>query len=428
MQVTIIGALFFGVSVIFCFKKIEYISVLTIIATIFHSTSFIWIGESRITLFEICSLFLIIKFLFSFKKISFDSIDKLLLLFLVLVWTGTVISSFVFSGMIIDNFHAINKVIYHDDYRRIALTGSTVIALLRLSLKILLFFIIRTVFRRCDNREKYMSIVIKFSLFVVLSFGLFQYVDSLKLFDFRWLITLVHDSRLVPGDAYYSGYDKLFSIFREPSYCGPWLNAFFWALVISKHKLIKNNFVIILIFIELVLTVSSTAVVSFVAMQVVYAREIGVNKNSLIRILLFISLLVLCLLSFDIFNRNLSEVISKLSSTSGIERVEKIRYCYELFLASYLFGVGFHQVESMSLFSGLLAQVGIVGSLVFCYALFKIIRTRSYNSVSKLSNVFILSIVISTELSCPGLLYVDTFWFGLYLWALCVHRDSLLIS
>ena len=92
--------------------------------------------------------------------------------------------------------------------------------------------------------------------------------------------------------------------------------------------------------------------------------------------------------------------------------------CYRVFKETNFFGVGYMQIKSMTLISGLLAQVGVIGTIVFAVMIVRLLQRKIKNNVQVVAKMFFIASVIGGEISCSGLHWLAPFWFGLFLFAL----------
>ena len=166
-----------------------------------------------------------------------------------------------------------------------------------------------------------------------------------------------------------------------------------------------------------VLTFSATAMAVFIVGLFIFIRR-RANRQAGTIVLAFCALVIVCLATPPV--RHLIEVSwYKLSSASGVTRLSYSEQCYSIFFQTFGFGLGFNQVQSMTLIGGLLAQVGLIGSLLFGAMLYKTYQNRSQDAIGRFSGLFFVLVLFGVEVSCSGILYSGPFWFVFYLLAAC---------
>ena len=212
------------------------------------------------------AFFLIFRFFFILRgKLSFGKINKGLLFLSFIFVLITLTNITVFNGYdIILYAQNINGLI-PISVEHLKFTASTFLLLCRFVYYILVCLIVNSyITNYCDSqkRGKILTSFFTFTVSIVLVCGLIQWL-SIYNGGIKPIVELYHN---VGVDAFTSGWDRLYSVFDEPSYCGPWLNAALWTIVVAKPNIPLRNCLVLAIATEMVLTLSSTAMICFALM------------------------------------------------------------------------------------------------------------------------------------------------------------------
>lgn len=424
---TLVG-IFWLILILFTFsKKFKYTIIATIPSIMFTGTAFYASETITISVFEMSALLLLFRYFVLKKgKIVLNKLNRCLFFMVFIFAAITLLDALIFRGYQIQLYAEWGGSVHPTGYDVLGINISTIIVLGRLFYYVLIFAVINSYSQQyLSNDELDFTVEHTFflSLAIVLICGLIQWVTSLGIADFSRIVKLYHN---VGYDAFTQNYDRLYSVFDEPSYCGPWLNAAFWSLIMmknNKNKRINDRTYFIFLaatLIEFLLTLSGAGFVAFLITLSIWFLFVKKNKNLLIWIWTAIILGVF-LLYFTAQGQIIVKMLAtKLTSDSGTARIFYIFDCYSKFIETYGLGVGYGRLKCMTLISGLMGQVGIIGTIYFVYTLFLLLNrhVKCYGEI--LSKTFFISIVIGTEISCSGLQYCMTFWFGFFLYSLSI--------
>jgi hypothetical protein len=190
----------------------------------------------------------------------------------------------------------------------------------------------------------------------------------------------------------------------EPSYCGAFLAASFWALMITENP--KYKWLCVFIGIALILNLSGTGTVSFLFGNFVYLSLCFKSNNRRKYILSFIIVglsLVLIISEIGYFENIKSMLVNKKDSSSGIARSAATYFTWEIFLQTRGIGIGLGSVRGASFLVSMLASLGIVG-VVLLYRIYSLIfRNMEYKNRWIL--VFILIVLIGQIIAIPDIAY-----------------------
>lgn len=413
------GILWLALTVVGSYGKIERLVILTLLATLFDTATVFSISDFRWSAQDITCFVLIVRFFMSGRqaRVALDLRHGLLFFFLAYVLVGGLLSLALFDGYEIESYSSTPSGDWFGvvGSSRIELSIGFFVAVARIALYSFAYFCIVHIIGEMPeaSRDRVLRRAVGASLIIVLLFGIYQYSSTLGLFDGSVLMGIVHTEDVAETSAYWNNYTSLYSVFAEPSQCGPWLMGMGWALIL-KGSISKRDFLLSsACFIEGVLTFSSTALVTFVFMFCIYLAK-NMNKNILI-ILIVLMVAAVAITSNDQVQRLLESTFNKLSSGSGLTRIALIGQAHQVFIDTYGLGLGLNEVIGMSLISTMLAQVGVIGTMLFAAFLVVLIRRVPATTAGKFVRYFFVAIIISLLVSSPGLLYANGFWFALYL-------------
>lgn len=406
-----VGIVWISIVLMSYLKKMSNTIILTITSLIFMGTSFFSSEVVSISIFEMSAILMIIRYVFIDNyRLYISKVMKMLMIVVIFMIMISILDGFIFSGFPIKLYIEYNKVMYDAGTDYVCVDSSFIIALFRLVLYVVSMMIICSYSYISNDKEKIIIGTLTLSSVIVLSFGIIQWLTSKGIANLHFLVHLVHNEG---ADAYTAGYDKLFSVFDEPSYCGPWLNALFWSLMFSKYKYRFKIIIIAITGLELLLTLSSTGVICFCVMGIIWIFYKKIDAKKILALMLGISAICIVFIFSSQGQRLLNEVVNKMNSTSGVARITYIKDCYDTMVKTFGLGVGYSQIKCMTLISGLLAQIGIVGTLIFVWTLFKLVKCESRKEEDVIAKTFFVAILIGTEVSCSGLVYAMPFWYGM---------------
>lgn len=424
---TIFGITWICILVICSLKRIEYLASALMVSTLFRSVSVVSFGGSFSLLAQdVTSLLFVVRFLMlSHFGGKADIRTALAMAFALFALIQGTIALLVFEGFELLSFNSV--FLGYDVAGELIRTGSASISLSlgffvaagRLFLYLVAFSSLVMLTTNCSLFDRALSVklAIQGAFITVAIVGFFQLLGSFDLIDTSPIVTIFHSEEYATSSAYYNNYRALYSVFSEPSYCGPWLMGLGWAALLERSNQSSAKVFGVVSIALGVLTFSATAMAVFIAGLFIYIKR-RINRQAGIIILASCTLIVICLAMPPVWH--LLEVTwHKLSSASGVTRLSYSEQCYSVFARTYGFGLGFNQVQGMTLIGGLLAQVGLIGTLLFGAMLYKTYQKRSQNDIGRFGGTFFILVLFGVEVSCSGLLYSGPLWFALYLLAVC---------
>ena len=217
-----------------------------------------------------------------------------------------------------------------------------------------------------------------------------------------------------------------YSTFMEPSYCGTALDGFF-ALVAMRPADKGNMIRLIMILVSIILTRSTTAYIGLIV--IVAGLFINNSRNKSFN--LFIIPLLFIVAGVLIFNMDVvNDVIFNKRGTASY----RVRSNWNLDALSHfkenpIWGIGYTRSRASSLIYTLLAEHGIVGTLLYCLIIIHFIIeliSKKTKTITKSHSVMVLGISLCQFIACPDLNNC-VFWLGLYLFILsykCLDRSA----
>lgn len=220
--------------------------------------------------------------------------------------------------------------------------------------------------------------------------------------------------------AYYiSYYPRIFSTFLEPSYFAPFAVGAFYFLCCTFQFTKKHCVIMGLLLIEIILTKSSTAYGCLLICGVMY---IIVTKNYKALKILIPSAIFTLMITWK-FTDLLEEVILEKSNTgSAWTRSNLNKYAWQLFQHSPILGNGFSSARASSVIPTILAEMGVVGLVIFVLFLLSLIlrrdsslfQTKEEENFALGTNMFLISAVCAQVIAIPDM-HFCVFWFAVYL-------------
>lgn len=273
---------------------------------------------------------------------------------------------------------------------------------------------------------------IYYSVLVVCLIGLYQ------LFAYNFELpypAFIFNNSVNPYDQGYAafignGVKRISSVSTEPSIFASFLLvsfAMFYFFYISSSKRLISWDARPGVILALVCLVLSTSMTAYLGLLLVFLSSFFLIKNNVYKAIIFLSS---SFFGYFLFPYLENLVLSKLSSHSFVERSDSILKGLEYFLNAPVFGAGWGAVTVHSLPVGLLANVGLVGFVLFLIWVFTELKVSSEGMSKKkesgmglgVTAAFLILFIIQV---ISGFSYVYSyFWifFGLLI------NENLLIS
>jgi hypothetical protein len=193
---------------------------------------------------------------------------------------------------------------------------------------------------------------------------------------------------------------RLNSTFMEPSLCGGFLAASFWAIM-TMEKL-RYKWLCILVGLTLMFNLSGTGVLSFFAGFPIFL--LLKNKGKYVLWMLIVGLLLAVIIyEMDYFEKIIYMLTNKKDSGSGIVRGAAAWYSWEVFVETMGIGVGMGGLRGGSFLLSMLATLGVVGTFLFgriYYYIFKHLEEKN-----KWLTAFALVLLVAQTIALPDFTY-----------------------
>lgn len=177
-----------------------------------------------------------------------------------------------------------------------------------------------------------------------------------------------------------------------------------------------NKLYIFIIGISMVLSMSTTIYIGMVLYFMILCLYGKIKKKYLI---LFILLNVIVYIIFKDFIDDIVKymIIDKLfytqNSLSGEDRsfalFNSFYYWLDLDIIHMLFGIGYGYIRSLDFFTTLLVNVGLIGTIIFCYFILKEIKWKTSLFEEINNNAIIMCLFVSLMIAVPEV-WFPSFW------------------
>lgn len=407
---TSFGVIFIAICIISLFKPIKFIFSTLVISCVFQAAAVAHIGDRGIPALFVAEFFLIAKTFLGDKKErskQWSSALKYLFLFYIVAILTTYICPHIFEGIRVvragASFHS-TDLIYGKIRSHLQYSMANTLQLLYLTLHVLTLCCI---FKKKESFDAdFLYKILNSTIIIVCVIGFWE------------LAAKTTNKLFFPDSFFYSNqtYTQLWlqgsrmnSTFTEPSYCGSFLSASLWALIVKKTKDVK---LIVLNSICLILNMSGTGIMAFI----IFGAFLLFRSNMKAKLLIFAFFTVLCFLvyimSYDSLILNL--LLEKNSSVSGLIRSSVVKYTvFDLIPQTYFMGVGLGSHRDYSFITGLVASVGIIGTILFVKFIWSLIKPLLENK-KFVFVVFFVTFFIAQCLAVPDFTF-PILWMSLFL-------------
>lgn len=377
------------VSSLFGYRVIFSVLVVT---SIFQSTSIINSGQLNVPLFYFVEIVLIIRFCFPDKRSGFVSFNNSVFIqvlgLILFFWIYSYLSSVFFSGMKVYSTRYSFEYNFYSSGTPLLWSGSNINQLALLTLNLVTSYMIYI-------RRQHLS-----AIFAINSITFTATIFSL--YSLLWILyrplaeviqTIMYNSSHNANAVFES---RLSGTFGEPSFAGVFIGALIVPLLSKKGYFYK--FLSLLMCFFLIKNGSSsgffTLVVSIIAFSMFY-REWSLVKK-MVGILSLTLIVGLTLVSLqDVI---ISYVSDKSASTSGIVRQASNDNAIGIILHTFGIGIGIGSARISSLMLGILANFGVIGTvllILYFYNLIKSSSLRMNNTTGDNSKSVIILMLIS---------------------------------
>lgn len=426
--ISILGIIFIPISIILLFLPIKYTIALVIISTVFQAASVITVGGNSISpllyscaalVFKQCLDWLVAGKITKYKIKWF----KYYVAFLIAIVLITLFSPTLFGDVpVIVSTRPITYSPLYVVARNNSL--SNIITLIAYGLAL---YIISIHKKEIENREVFRWF--RFLLTIVLIVGFAQFVCKKMgvLYEF-WKSLIYSKTDTVSIEAFYFNVEPRFiATFMEASYCGGFIAPALIAIFVAFGMRTKTFPVIIALIAAVLLNQSSTGLV-IVGLSFLVYYLVSRNVNTKILFPIVGAVGVGALVIFGYGNTLSERILTKGSTSSGIQRSAMNASCISTLWNTHLLGAGLNNIRGSSFIFSILGQVGVVGLGLFIAFLISLMREQKPNRIfnpsedddicyRKFSIIFLLCVLLGMCLSEPDL-FLSTFWLAMMMVAL----------
>lgn len=389
---------------IYCFarKDIKYMLILTLFSMLFQCSNVLILGTLK------CGPQLFTSFLFILKSYLYVDRQKIdvpksnkTCLTMYLIFLGYIIINSLFINYGRDIFMSILSIFIY-----------TIC-----SLRIYKFSYV-------INKEELTRIIFALTIFILVVGGIQLLINILNLPKMNLFQIIFFNESNSESILYFKPVTRFYSTFMESSYvAGLLVGLLAYIVMNSDMKKIKNVLICGGLVLSILLTFSSTAYgVLFIMFILYYMKNYKYKKIHLIVIIAVIAAFIL-----GTTTNVLNDVIFQKAS-SGSAKVREVwnNYAYSQYLLNPTFGNGYDYVRASSIIYDILAELGIIGLLIYITPVFLFVR----NFLSKKSDItiastsaIVLSVIVSQLIACPDY-SLCSFWLALYIYCISLKNKK----
>ena len=383
---TIFGTIYIIILIFAFFTNIKVLFALTIFSSVLQCDNVFVIGDVGIGPQVITSLVFLIK-AFIIKRKSIFIINKRILL----LEASTILLLFVSLISLIVNNNLEN----------------TVFKYLQLVIYVFCFIAMSKVSYLIDN--EFVHKCIKYLSVFLITMGFIQLMITTGVLPRFTIIKELFYNDNLSNVIYFTrdNYFRILSTYMEPSYYACFIVGAFYYFLLQSKKTKGEKVLIFFILIQIILTFSSTAYISFALTGLVYFLTVkNLKKKLKIALLAIIGLLVLY---FGFYNVLDNVIFSKTESGSANARFANDAKAIRIFNDNKVIGVGYKTNRASSAITTILAEMGIIGLLCYLILNFFVVKGIFRSEKKNISKqelgirVAILSVIVSQIVAVPDI-------------------------
>lgn len=395
-------------AVIYCFSKkdIRYMFTLTLLFMTFQCANVFRVGSMTIGPQVLTSFAFIIKSILLETKSIVIRKKYYPLYFLML---------FLMVSILISEFT--NKV-FND------VLGMTI----QLFIYILCFFAMLGYKKRMSDDDIYKAV--RGVLVFVAIMGIVQLFTTMEILPLRKMLSMLfYNDNSYSVYFHHTNYKRMMSVFMEPSYFAGMAVGGVYYLLSIKEKWRTNYILIGILFIEILLSRSSTAYGCFLIMGVLFIllqKNISIKSKIVIFLIAVIGFLIIYRYFYGILD---SVIFSKQDTGSYLTRTKLNNKAIREIKNNPYWGIGYKKIRASSLVYALSAQIGIIGfsiymliNLYLAKPLFDFLK-RKYHSIYQDASIYAIISVVTCQLISSGDLDLCVYWFWLYVYAMHIKTS-----
>ena len=310
--------------------------------------------------------------------------------------------------------------------------GINFLRIIQLLIYILCFVAMEDVGQTLDDQYVYCTLK-KISIFIIVV-GVIQILATTNVIPRYWFIRdifwndSVNNPEVVQFMWPFGSYFRFFSTYMEPSYfVGFSIGAIFYFFNYRKNRK-KDMPLIIALAAATILSFSSSGYGALLITVIIY---IAFSKERKMKLYVLVGGLTgFCILYFGFYNVLDTVIFSKLQGGSAAARRTWNLEALKAFQGAPLLGVGFKNCRASSLFCTILAELGIVGFILYAIFILSIIwpvftkKNQKRAGNEQVGLIFAIIAVIATQMIAVPDFDICTFWMWMDFFGLIIGRNK----
>ena len=318
------------------------------------------------------------------------------------------------------------------DAARTKTLGTNILRIFQLLIYVLCFFEMKNVGDTLDDEYVYCTLK-KLSIFILLV-GVFQVLATTNIIPRYWFIRDIfwNDSANAPAIVQfmwpYGSYFRFLSTYMEPSYfVGFSIGALFYFFNYKKNRK-KDLPLIVALVLSTILSFSSSGYGALLITALLY---IAFSKEGKIKLYVLVGGAIgFAILYLGFYNVLDSVVFSKMQGGSAAARMTWNLEAMKAFQSSPMMGVGYKNCRASSMFYTILAELGIIGIVLYIVFILSIIwpvftkRGQKLVGDEQVGVIFAIIGVTATQMIAVPDFDICTFWMWMNFLGLIIGRNK----
>lgn len=318
------------------------------------------------------------------------------------------------------------------DAARTKTLGTNILRIFQLLIYVLCFFEMKNVGDTLDDEYVYCTLK-KLSIFILLV-GVFQVLATTNIIPRYWFIRDIfwNDSANAPAIVQfmwpYGSYFRFFSTYMEPSYfVGFSIGALFYFFNYKKNRK-KDLPLIVALVLSTILSFSSSGYGALLITALLY---IAFSKEGKIKLYVLVGGAIgFAILYLGFYNVLDSVAFSKMQGGSAAARMTWNLEAMKAFQSSPMMGVGYKNCRASSMFYTILAELGIIGIVLYIVFILSIIwpvftkRGQKLVGDEQVGVIFAIIGVTATQMIAVPDFDICTFWMWMNFLGLIIGRNK----
>lgn len=310
--------------------------------------------------------------------------------------------------------------------------GTNILRILQLLIYVLCFFEMKNVGETLDDDYVYCTLK-KLSIFILVV-GVFQVLATTNIIPRYWFIRDIfwNDSANAPAIVQfmwpYGSYFRFFSTYMEPSYfVGFSIGALFYFFNYKKNRK-KDLPLITALALSTILSFSSSGYGALLIAGLLY---IAFSKEGKIKLYVLVGGTIgFAIFYLGFYNVLDSVIFSKMQGGSAAARMTWNLEAMKAFQSSPMMGVGYKNCRASSMFYTILAELGVIGIVLYIVFILSIIwpvftkRGQKLVGDEQVGVIFAIIGVTATQMIAVPDFDICTFWMWMNFLGLIIGRNK----